>query len=147
MTIHLVKLCVGAQSIAEIAAWQARVAAQRKRAGASPHPVHVTRQRPSRAAELLDGGSLYWVVRGVIQARQTVLDLEDARDASGLRACAIVLDAAVIATEPVPRRAFQGWRYLAAEDAPADLARGQSGDGGASLPDALRRELISIGAW
>ena len=143
MTLHLVKLCVGADSIEDLSAWQSgRLAAQRK-AGDSPRLFHATFQTPKRAAELLDGGSLYWVIKGVIQVRQPLVGLEEGAKADGSRCCLILLDQALVPVRPVPRRAFQGWRYLDAADAPADLGKG--GRDVASLPPTMRRELAELG--
>jgi hypothetical protein len=99
---------------------------------------------PKRAKELLDGGSLYWVIKRVIQARQTIVELEEFVDETGIKRCTIWLDREIIPTAPSPRRPFQGWRYLKAEDAPADLS---VQTGGEDLPDDLRRKLIELGAW
>ncbi|MCC5996205.1 MAG: DUF1489 domain-containing protein [Oceanicaulis sp.] len=138
MPLHLVKLCVGADSIEDLEAWRDSSAP-----GGEPM-THVTRMTPRRSADVLDGGSLYWVIRRVIQVRQRILDLEEFTDEEGVRRCAIRLDRELVRTSPSPRRPFQGWRYLRAEDAPADLSV-QSG--GEELPDTLRTRLIEIGAW
>ena len=97
---------------------------------------------PKREAELLNGGSLYWVFRGVIGARQRILRLDEVIGQDGIRRCGIVMDEALIRTQPAPRRPFQGWRYLAPEDAPADLARGSVA---ADLPPELSAALSEIG--
>ncbi len=138
MALNLIKLCVGADGIENLEAWRDQVAP-----GDRPMP-HTTRMTPKRAKELLDGGSLYWVIKRVIQARQTILELEDFVDEAGIKRCTIWLDREIIPTAPTPRRPFQGWRYLKSEDAPADLS---VQTGGEDLPDDLRRKLIEIGAW
>lgn len=138
MALNLIKLCVGADGIENLEAWRDQVAP-----GDRPMP-HTTRMTPKRAGELLDGGSLYWVIKRVIQARQTILELEEFTDEAGIKRCTIWLDREIIPTAPTPRRPFQGWRYLKAEDAPADLS---VQTGGEDLPDDLRRKLIEIGAW
>ncbi|MEQ8432797.1 MAG: DUF1489 domain-containing protein [Oceanicaulis sp.] len=138
MALNLIKLCVGADGIENLEAWRDQVAP-----GDRPMP-HTTRMTPKRAKELLDGGSLYWVIKRVIQARQTILELEEFTDEAGIKRCTIWLDREIIPTAPSPRRPFQGWRYLKAEDAPADLT---VQTGGEDLPDDLRRKLIEIGAW
>lgn len=137
--INLVKLCVGAERVEDLTDWQARRMAE---TGART-PVHVTRMWPRRAAELLAGGSLYWVFKGVILARQRILGLEERVGADGITRCAIVLDAEAIRTEPAPRRPFQGWRYLLPADAPRDLPATRAGD--AALPPGLAAALADIG--
>ncbi len=137
MTIHIVKLCVGADSIDDLADFQKRQIKRRKR------PVCGTRMWPKRVDEVLAGGSLYWVVKGVISVRQRIVEIAQVRDDHGLR-CGLYLDPELVRTSPQPRRAFQGWRYLEPKEAPADL-----GDikGGAELPEDLRRKLVELGAW
>lgn len=143
MTLHLVKLCVGVSSVEELAAWQqGRIDAQR-RAGESPRLFHATFQTPKRQTELMDGGSLYWVIKGVIQARQLLAGFEEGHKADGSRSCLILLDPKLVPVRPVPRRAFQGWRYLDADDAPADLGRADKG--AAAMPPKMRRELAELG--
>jgi hypothetical protein len=97
---------------------------------------------PRRADELLDGGSLYWVIRGVLQARQSILRLDEVDRGDGIARCALVLQPKVIRTEARPRRPFQGWRYLAGADAPPDLSEGRTADG---LPPRLEAALSEIG--
>jgi hypothetical protein len=142
-TIHLVKLCVGTDSIEDLREWQSAQSARRLAAGQDPRPRHVTRMWPRRDAELLSGGSLYWVIRGVIRVRQRIAALQEATGEDGIRRCAIVLDPALIPTVPRPRSAFQGWRYLRAADAPADIgaAPGDEPD----LPPGLREALARFG--
>jgi hypothetical protein len=143
MTLHLVKLCVGAASIEELDAWQkGRLAAQGK-AGERPRIFHTTFQTPKRVPELLDGGSLYWVIKGMIQVRQRLVGFDEGTKSDGSRCCLLLLDAALVPVRPVPRRAFQGWRYLAPGDAPADLGRAEKDL--AALPAKMRRELAELG--
>src|SRR5271157_1516801 len=136
MALHLIKLCVGAESIADLQAW---IQARRKQTP-GVH-AHVTRMTPKRGAELLDGGSLYWVIKGQLCARQKLVGLENFVDTDGIGRCALQLDDEVVAVSPRPWRAFQGWRYLDAADAPADLGA----SGAAEMPEALRRELSDLG--
>jgi hypothetical protein len=143
VTLHLIKLCVGVDSIEELADWQTARAAERKKAGKTPRNFHTTFQTPKREAELLDGGSIYWVIKGTVQVRQKLVGFEQGKKSDGRPACLIVLDAALVPVRPVPRRAFQGWRYLAADDAPADLGRGDNQL--ADLPPQMRRELAELG--
>lgn len=144
MSLHLVKLCVGAASIEDLAAWQkGRLAAMRKN-GETPRLFHTTFQAPKRQAELLDGGSLYWVIKGLIQARQRLVGFDEGAKEDGSRCCLLLLDPVLVPVRPAPRRAFQGWRYLAPDDAPADLAGGSS-EGLAEMPHRMRKELAELG--
>lgn len=138
MTVHVLKLCVGAQSITEIAHWQGQQMAQGRRA-----PVCGTKSWPKRRGEILAGGSLYWIVKGQIVVRQRVVDIAEVEDEYGLR-CGFWLDPVLVAVAPQPRRAFQGWRYLEPASAPADLS---AACGGEDLPEGLRRELAALGVW
>ena len=144
MTVHLVKLCVGAESIEDLGAWQKQRLAALKAAGEKrPHLSHRTFQTPKRRDELLAGGSLYWVIKGVVQARQKLVALSQGSKDDGTPCCLLVLDKVLVPVRPVPRRPFQGWRYLAATDAPADLRPGESGI--ADLPPKMRKELAELG--
>ena len=143
MPLHLVKLCVGAASIEDLAAWQAARLKALRRKSRRAELFHTTFQSPKRQAELLDGGSIYWVIKGAIQARQRLIGFEEGRKADGSPACLLLLDTELVAVRPVPRRAFQGWRYLAEDDAPADLGVGGKGEIG-KMPEQLRRELAEL---
>lgn len=140
--LHLIKLCVGAEAVEDLIEWQAARMAEDRAAGRAPQPVHVTRMWPKREAELLSGGSLYWVFKGLVLARQALVGLAPREGADGIRRCAILLDPTVVRTHPQPRRPFQGWRYLRPEDAPADLA---VGSGASGLPPKMMAELAQIG--
>lgn len=144
MTLHLVKLCVGATSIEDLASWQQGRLAEMKRAGGTPRIFHTTFQTPKRQAELLDGGSLFWVIKGAILARQRLIGFDDGTKDDGSPCCLLLLDEAIVPVRPVPRRAFQGWRYLDAADAPTDLGGGAASDV-AAMPAKLRRELADLG--
>jgi hypothetical protein len=143
MTLHLAKLCVGAASIEDLAAWQQGRLAAQKKAGETPRIFHTTFQTPKRQAELMDGGSLYWVIKGVMHVRQRLLGFEEGHKSDGSRCCLILLDEALVPVRPVPRRAFQGWRYLEAADAPPDLGKGAKALAG--LPPKMRRDLADLG--
>lgn len=99
---------------------------------------------PKQKDALLNGGSLYWVIKGMIVCRNKIIALEETRNGQGLKACAILMEPELIPVAPTPRRAFQGWRYLKPEDAPVDITELA---GGGELPDALRTKLFDIGAW
>ena len=137
--VNLLKLCVGADSVEDLAEWQASPRAK----GPCGRIRHVTRMWPRREGELLGGGSIYWVIKGVILVRQKILALEEVQGADGILRCGIVLDAALHRTEAAPRRPFQGWRYLPPEDAPRDLARGRASE--PALPPQLQAALAEIG--
>lgn len=137
--VNLIKLSVGSESFDTLAEWQASRVAQSQ----DGLPRHVTRMWPKRETEILQGGSIYWVIKGVIQCRQKILRLDEVIGADGIRRCAIVLDPQLVRTETALRRPFQGWRYLKPEDSPADLsdARKQDDD----IPVELAAALAEIG--
>lgn len=141
MTLHLVKLCAGAESVGDLVARIDRRAAVNEQAGLGRAHDHVTRMHPRRDRELLDGGSLYWVIKGVILARQRIVGFEKRVGKDEIERTAILLDPSYVLTEAQPRRAFQGWRYLQAEDAPRDLKRA----GGKAPPPELSRKLAELG--
>ena len=134
--LHMIKLCVGVDDMAELVAWSKECIRQR---GVQDH---VTRMFPTRKAEILSGGSLYWVIRGMISCRQEIADLEQITDREGISRCRIIFKPRIIPVRPVPRRAFQGWRYFEAADAPPDLKKGQATS---DMDEAMRRELAALG--
>ncbi|WP_306152941.1 DUF1489 family protein [Roseovarius sp. MMSF_3281] len=137
--LHLIKLSVGSESVDSLIQWQSSARAQ----GPDGLPRHITRMWPKREAELLEGGSIYWVVQGLVQCRQRLLRFDEVIGSDGIRRCAFVLDPEVIRTSTAPKRPFQGWRYLKPEDAPADLpAHRQEED---DLPADLSAALADIG--
>ena len=138
-SVHLIKLSVGTECIEDLAAWQATKRAQ----APDGLPRHVTRMWPRRAAEVLNGGSIYWVIKGVIQCRQKIRRLDEYEGQDGIRRCAIVLDPAIIRTQSSLKRPFQGWRYLVPADAPPDLPKGRASED--PLPVELNRALAEIG--
>ena len=139
--LHLIKLCVGVDSLEELARWQKQRLAEKKKKGQKPELVHITRQTPKRAEELLDGGSLYWVIKGQIAARQRLTALRPLTR-EGVPHCGLVYDKKLVPVVRRPRAAFQGWRYLESEDAPPDLVKGQHSD---ELPEKLASELRALG--
>jgi hypothetical protein len=144
MTLHLVKLCVGCDSIEDLADWQRqRLKDMRKRA-ARPRLFHRTFQTPKRTAELKAGGSLYWVIKGFIQVRQPITGFDEGTKDDGRPCCLILLSQKLVAVRPAPRRAFQGWRYLDPADAPADLT-GRAAAQLAELSPKMRKELAELG--
>ncbi len=136
MTIHLIKLCVGAESADSLARWQ------KGRLKTVGRIAHTTRMVPKRKDEVLAGGSLYWVIKGIVTVRQRVIDIDPFTDDDGIGRCDLVLDKKLVPVEPVPRRPFQGWRYLKPQDAPPDLKAGAGGD---ELPPKMRAELRELG--
>ena len=145
MTLHLIKLCVGIDTVEELESYRRQRSQEQLARGEALRSVHVTRMFPKQAEKLLDGGSLYWVIKRVIQCRQRILSLDEVTGEDGVRRCAIVMDPEIIRTAPAARRPFQGWRYLKAEEAPMDISDPSAG--GENLPPDLRRKLIEIGAW
>jgi hypothetical protein len=136
---------VGCDSIEELAAWQAERLKQRRRAGEKkPRLFHRTFQSPKRREELLDGGSLYWVIKGLVQVRQPLIDLTEGTKEDGTPCCLLILKNELVPVRPTPRRAFQGWRYLDGEEAPDDLKRGAAG-GIVAMPPKLRKQLAELG--
>ncbi len=141
MTLHLVKLRVGASSIDDQKAWIAERAAQNEKNGLGHVHDCVTRMRPRRVDELIDGGSLYWVIKGCILTRQEILGFEPRAGADGVERTAILLRPQLTLTEPQSRRAFQGWRYLLPEDAPSDMSSRR----GRETPPELSARLADLG--
>lgn len=137
--VNLIKLSVGTESVETLAAWQEMRQAQLP----DGLPRHVTRMWPKREAEILAGGSIYWVIKGEIQCRQRVLRLDEVIGEDGIRRCAIVLDPELHPTQRAPRRPFQGWRYLKVEDSPPDLPETRASE--EPLPEELNRALAEIG--
>jgi hypothetical protein len=142
MSIHLIKLCVGAETVEDHRAWIQHTLEFKRRAGLPVEQLHTTRMIPKRKDDLLQGGSLYWVIKGLVQSRQRILDIRPFKDAEGIQRCHIVLEPEIILTRLQLRRAFQGWRYLKPEDAPEDIAEGEGAD---DLPPHLQKELSALG--
>lgn len=137
--VHLIKLCVGAEKVEDLLNWQASPRAK----GPDGLPRHVTRMWPKREDEILAGGSIYWVFKGIVLARQRILRLDEVTGEDGIRRCAIVLDPKVHRTQAAPKRPFQGWRYLTPQDAPADLSSAKRRE--ETLPPKLEMALAEIG--
>jgi hypothetical protein len=144
MTVHIVKLCVGAESIEDLAVWQASRLAEDARMKRKPRLVHTTFQSPKRQDEVLDGGSLYWVIKGLIQVRQRITGFDTGQKMDGSPCCLLVLDPALVPVRPTPRRPFQGWRYLNHDDVPTDL-KGDGRDEIAEMPAHVKKELAALG--
>jgi hypothetical protein len=97
----------------------------------------VTRFKPTRADELI-GGSIYWIIKHRLAARQTILGFAEGKD----RRTIIRLDPMLVPVRARPKRAHQGWRYLESADAPQDF----DGDdeGLAALPPGLAIKLSAL---
>jgi len=143
MPLHLVKLSVGTDSVRDLEDWIARKLEEKKRRGEKPERIHTTRMMPRRVEELLAGGSIYWVIRGEILCRERILAIRPVVGRDGVRRCQLVLDPKLVLVQPRPYRAFQGWRYLQAKEAPPDLDR--AAPGAHAMPERLRRELRELG--
>ncbi|KFC67461.1 hypothetical protein FG93_03769 [Bosea sp. LC85] len=143
MALHLLKLCVGAESIRDLEEWVEEQMALMRRLGRPEEQTHTTRMVPKRVEEIVDGGSLYWVIKGQISARQRLTDIRPFTDGEGIGRCHLVMEPVVIPVEPRPFRPFQGWRYLQPKDAPRDI--GQHGGDLAEMPEEMRRELAGLG--
>ncbi len=140
-TLHMQKLSVGTEGIADLAAWQATPRAQT----ADGLPRHITRMWPKRADEIIGGGSIYWVVKGEILCRQHILRFDEVIGGDGIRRCAIVLNPELVPVTPTIKRPFQGWRYLKDTDAPSDLTKARKGE--ETLPSELSAALAEIGVF
>jgi len=138
----MIKLCVGVDTIDELAEWQVKRAKERAKKNKSPNPFHDTRMTPKRAAEMLAGGSLYWVIKNHIVVRQKLIGFEEVKDRDGKFMCRIHLDPELVRTKSRKKRPFQGWRYLEPADAPPDV------DGkGPALSADLEQALKEALAW
>ncbi|MFV2051975.1 DUF1489 family protein [Aliiroseovarius sp. YM-037] len=137
--IHLVKLSVGSESVDSLEEWQEA----RRKDLPDKLPRHVTRMWPKREDEILNGGSIYWVIQGAIRCRQKIIRLDEVIGNDGIRRCGIVLDSQIIRTSQALKRPFQGWRYLNPADAPADLTQARQSED--TLPDDLSAALSDIG--
>jgi hypothetical protein len=142
MALHMIKLCVGVETVDELLEWQVKRAKERQKKGKPANPWHDTRMTPKRAEEMLDGGSLYWVIKHFTIVRQRLIGFEQVKDKDGKPMCRIHLDAQLVRTRPRKKRPFQGWRYLEPSDAPADLD-GKGPALSADLEVALKEAL----AW
>jgi len=143
MTVHLLKMCVGCDSVEDLSDWQRRRRVERRKAGEKHLTYHVTRNYPKRTDEIVGEGSLYWIIKGYIRVRQRIRAIEQFTNKEGDRKCRIILHSKLVRTVPKPCRPMQGWRYFEEADVPADLCSGS--DAGAHLPDKLADELRSLG--
>ncbi|MEO1207894.1 MAG: DUF1489 domain-containing protein [Pseudomonadota bacterium] len=143
MALNIVKLAVGADNIDDLSRWQDMRLKASKRETGKAQLVHTTFQTPRRQDEVLSGGSLYWVIKGVIQVRQRLVGFEEGCKEDGSPCCLFVLDPQLVVVRGKARRPFQGWRYLKPDDAPPDLSA--VGADTQKLPAAMQRELAELG--
>jgi hypothetical protein len=139
-SVHLIKLSVGPESLSDLERWQQMRLQEKLAAGEKPELYHITRNTPRRAEALLDGGSIYWVIKGYVCARQKLLELRPVTY-NGMPHCAIIYEPKLIRVAPRPHRPFQGWRYLDPKAAPADIGRTIIEPGS----DTMLRELATLG--
>jgi len=143
VTLHLLKLCVGCESIADLEGWIEETRLQYQRLGRPYRQIHTTRMIPKKLDDIAGQGSLYWVIKGWVSARQRITAIEPFTDANGISRCHLVLEPVVVPVRSRPCRPFQGWRYLAQTDAPPDIPQG---DGAiAEMPEEMQRELRQLG--
>ena len=142
MPLGLLKMCVGVAEIDQLARWQYERLSRLRENGESAKLRHVTRNRPRRAEEILEGGSLYWVIKGCVRVRQHIIALDRVENDEGQTKCGLVLDPTLVRTELQPRRPHQGWRYLEEDDAPPDLPGGHAAY---DMPEAMVAELRELG--
>jgi hypothetical protein len=144
MPLHLIKLAVGCDSVKELKGWVSERMKIARKKGLPQHHVHVTRMTPKRIDDILKGGSLYWVIRGEIAAREKIIGIEPFRDKDGVGRCRLIMRPKVIAVSPRQMRPFQGWRYLTEDSVPPDLGKAAAGTI-AAMPEPMRRELRDLG--
>ena len=138
MPLHLLKMCVGCDSVEDLREWQEN----RRLRGEGL--FHRTRNMPKRAEEVLAGGSLYWIIKGEVRVRQRIIGLDAGVDGEGTRFCLIRLDPALVETIRQPRRPMQGWRYLDPADAPGDRDPAHK-DEIEQMPEHMQKELRALG--
>jgi hypothetical protein len=142
MTVHLVKMAVGIESVDHLIDVQADRLGQAQHGGVGVLR-HLTRNTPRRADEVLDGGSIYWIIKGYMRARQPIIDFGEAMGQNGRPRCALILDPKLVRTELVPHRPMQGWRYMEPGAAPRDLSRKTATK--TAMPDEMEAELRALG--
>ena len=141
--VNLVKLCVGAENVSDLVTRQTQKKTTISNTNDRPKIIHVTRMWPKREKELTSGGSIYWVFKGLILARQEIEGLQEIKGADGIKRCGLILSRKIFRTEPKPKRAFQGWRYLQKSDSPKDLGRYSLEEN--ELPRNMQLELTKLG--
>ena len=141
MTVNLLRMAVRIQSISQLKEIQTE-----RRALTDGKRLHsFTRNMPRRTDELIDGGSIYWVVKRLIRVRQKIIGIEKMTNEEGKKFCAIELDPSHILLEPRSQKPFQGWRYLKTEESPADAPDGGVANFGLDMPSEMMVELKELG--
>jgi hypothetical protein len=140
--MHMIKLCVGVATLEELESYRSERAHWWGADYGEDVHVHRTRTMPKRRAEMEGQGSIYWVISGVIRCRQPILRLAEAVNENGVPCCDIIMAPDMVRTIPRPKSAFQGWRYLSPEDAPADMDAVGGFDAGSM---ELAEELAKFG--
>ena len=143
MVLHLLKMAVGIETVGHLAQVQKQKMARAKDGPGASGLRHFTRNAPRRSREILDGGSIYWIIKGAIRVRQRILGISRGTDAEGRRYCELSLDPTLVRTIPRPNKALQGWRYLENSDAPMDLDAGDGMTG--DMPAEMVAELRTLG--
>lgn len=143
MALHLIKLCVGVDTVDQLAQSIERRAMQKIADGKPVEMIHTSRMSPKRADEIIGAGSLYWVIKSRVQCRQEIIDLRNFADGQGISRCDIVMKPELILTAHQPKRPFQGWRYYKGEDVPRDLGEGEMAVN--DMPEEMRAELAGLG--
>lgn len=142
-TIHLLRTAAGLKDLQELQDVQGHFRTRSVK-GLGQVVVVTTRNTPKRADELLNGGSLYWIVKNAIQARQDILDIRTVKDADGQTQCQILLAPQIMRVLPVAQKAVQGWRYLDGAKAPRDLGV-MGGANDDAPPEDMAQELRNLG--
>ena len=142
MVVHLLKMCVGIDDVEHLRQAQSAKIQQSQAAGLGNRLWHRTRHMPRRHADVLGGGSMYWIIKGFVRVRQRIIGLDAVIGRDRIPRCDLVLDPEIIRTEPQPRRPHQGWRYLNPDSAPKDLDVGSHDQ---EIPEEMVIELGEIG--
>ncbi len=137
MAVHMIKLCVGIDSVEHLI----QVRKMNRAKHAKDYNFHITRFRPKRAQEILEGGSIYWVIKGFVTVRQRIIGFEDVDTDHGKK-CMIKMDTELHLTQSQPRRPFQGWRYFEESVAPKDFPKGQNIT---DIPPEMKNDLRNLG--
>ena len=143
-TINIVKLAVGVQSVEELALIQRRFLNQPS-AQTSKGFYHSTKLMPKKHEAIVESGSLYWVIKGVICARQKIVEIIKQEEPDGIKRCRIYLEDSIIKTTPIRKRPFQGWRYLKKNKTPADIIDPITGTFDDDIPLDVQQQLLEVG--